>query len=59
MSVAISVTIVLLTYVGISYSEAWMEQYSGCRDKIIGYDQSGFYKTAEDFRLTLSYCDLK
>ena len=37
LSVAISITIVLLTYGGISYSEAWMEKYSVCRDKITGY----------------------
>ena len=59
MSVAISITIVLLTYGGISYTEASMEQYSVCRNKIIGYEQSGLYKSPEEFRLALSYCDLK
>jgi hypothetical protein len=40
-------------------TEAWLEQYSMCRDKIIGYEQMGLYKSPDDFRLALSYCDLK
>ena len=59
VSVAISIAIVLLIFAGVSYTEAWMEQYSICRDKIIGYEQSGLYKSVEDFRSALSYCYLK
>lgn len=59
ISVAISIAIVLLVFAWISLTQAWMEQSSICRDKIIGYGQSGLYKSHEDFRLALSYCDLK
>ena len=59
VSVAISIAIVLLIFAGVSYTEAWMEQYSICRDKIIGYEQRGLYKSVEDFRSALSYCYIK
>jgi hypothetical protein len=59
ISAAISIAIVLLTFVVIPYTETWFEQYSMCRDKIIGFEQMGLYKSPEDFRLALSYCDLK
>jgi hypothetical protein len=58
ISVAISIAIVLLPF-EISNTEAWLEQYSMCRDKIIGFEQMGLYKSPDDFRLALSYCDLK
>ena len=57
MSVAIIMAIVLLMYAGISYTEGMMKQYSACRDKIIGYEQSGIYNSPEEFRLALSSCD--
>jgi hypothetical protein len=56
--VAISIAIVLLPF-EISNTEVWLEQYSMCRDKIIGFEQMGLYKSPDDFRLALSYCDLK
>lgn len=37
ISVAITMAIVSLMYAGLSYTEGTMEQYSACRDKIIGY----------------------
>jgi hypothetical protein len=58
ISLAISIAIVLLPF-EISNTEAWLEQYSMCRDKIIGFEQMGLYKSPDDFRLALSYCDLK
>jgi hypothetical protein len=57
ISLAISIAIVLLPF-EISNTEAWLEQYSMCRDKIIGYEQMGLYKSSDDFRLVLSYCNL-
>ena len=57
MSVAIIMATVLLMYAGISYTEGMMKQYSACRDKIIGYEQSGIYNSPEKFRLALSSCD--
>lgn len=58
ISVPISIAIVLLPF-EISNTEAWLEQYSMCRDKIIGFEQMGLYKSPDDFILALSYCDLK
>ena len=59
ISVAVTMAILLLIYAGISYTEGMMKQYSACRDKIIGYEQSGIYKSPEEFRLALTSCDSK
>lgn len=60
VSAAISIVVVLLTFAAaLPHTEAWFEQYSECRDKIIGFQQMGLYKSPGDFKLTLSYCDLK
>ncbi|MGH9974101.1 MAG: hypothetical protein ACRD93_09415 [Nitrososphaeraceae archaeon] len=59
VSVAITLAIILLMYAGISYTEGTMKQYSTCRDKIVGYEQSGIYTSPEEFRLALSFCDSK
>ena len=57
ISVAIIMTIILLMYAGISYTEEMMKQYSTCRDKIIGFEQRGIYPSLGEFRLALSFCD--
>jgi len=57
ISVAITLAIVLFMYAGLAYTEGTMKQYSACRDKIIGYEQSGMYTNPEEFRLALSFCD--
>jgi hypothetical protein len=59
ISVAIALGIMLLMIAGISYTEAAMKQYSACRDKIIGYEQSGIYTSPDQFKLALSYCESK
>lgn len=59
ISLAITMAIILLMYSGIWYSEGIMKQYSACRDKIIGFEQRGFYESPEQFRLSLSFCDTK
>jgi hypothetical protein len=59
ISAAIIMAVVLLMYAGLSYTEGIMKQYSACRDKIIGYEQSGIYTSPEEFRLALSFCDSK
>lgn len=59
ISVAITLAIVLLMFAGLSYTEGTMKQYSACRDKIIGYEQSGIYTSPDQFRLALSFCDAK
>ena len=57
ISVAITMAIILLMSAGISYTEGTMKQYSTCRGKIIGYEQSGIYTSPDQFKLVLSYCD--
>ena len=59
ISVAITMAIILLMWAGLSYTEGMMKQYSACRDKIIGYEQSGIYKSSEELKLALSSCDSK
>jgi hypothetical protein len=59
ISLAITIAIILLMYPGIWNSEGIMKQYFACRDKIIGFEQRGFYESPEQFRLSLSFCDTK
>ena len=59
ISIAITLAIVLLMYAGLSYTEGTMKQYSECRDKVVGYEQSGMYTSPDQFRLSLSFCDAK
>jgi hypothetical protein len=56
ISVAINLSVVLLMYVGILFTEGSMKSYSTCREKIIGYEQRGVYTSPEQFKLALSYC---
>ena len=57
ISVAITMSIILLMYVGVLYTEGMMKVYSTCRDKIVGFEQRGVYPSPGEFRLALSYCD--
>jgi len=59
ISVSIFIGIILLMYSGLMYTETMMKQYSACRDKIIGYEQSGIYTGPDQFKLALSYCEAK
>jgi hypothetical protein len=59
ITLAITMAIILLMYAGMWYSESIMKQYSACRDKIIGFEQRGFYDSPDQFRLALSFCDTK
>jgi hypothetical protein len=60
VSAAISIVVILLTFAAaLPHTDAWFEQYFECRDKIIGFQQMGLYKSPGDFELALSYCDLK
>jgi hypothetical protein len=59
ISAAITMTIILLMYAGMYYTEGTMKQYSTCRDKIVGYEKDGTYPSPEEFRLALSFCDSK
>jgi len=59
ISVAITMAIILLMYVGILYTEGTTKQYSICRDKIVGFEQRGKYLSPGEFRLALSSCESK
>ena len=59
ISVAIFVGIIILMYSGLMYTETMMKQYSDCRDKIAGFEQSGIYSSPEQFKTALSYCDVR
>ena len=56
ISVAITMSIILLMYVEILYTEGMIKQYSTCRDKIVGFEERGMYPTPVEFRLALSFC---
>ncbi|MGI8719373.1 MAG: hypothetical protein ACR2KF_02505, partial [Nitrososphaeraceae archaeon] len=56
ISVAIILSVVLLMYVGILFTEGSMKAYSTCREKMIGYEEDGMYSSLEQFRVALSYC---
>ena len=57
ISAAISIALVLLVFVGLTYTDGMIGEYSSCRDKIVGYEQEGMYGDTEQFKLALSYCD--
>ena len=59
ITLAITMPIILLMYADMWYSESIMKQYSACRDKIIAFEQRGFYDSPDQFRLALSFCDTK
>jgi hypothetical protein len=59
ISVAIFLAIILLTHMGLIFTESSMKQYSTCRDKIIGFEQRGMYPSPGEFRLALSFCESK
>ena len=59
ISAAISITLILLVFVGLTYTDGMIGEYSACRDKIIGFEQHGMYSSPEQFKLALSYCSGK
>ena len=59
ISVVIIIVLSLATFVGLVYTDDAISGISGCRDKIIGFEQKGMYGSPEQFKLALSYCGLK
>jgi hypothetical protein len=59
ISAAISIALVLFVFVGLTYSDGMIGEYSACRDKIIGFEQRGMYGSPEQFKLALTYCEGK
>jgi hypothetical protein len=59
ISAAISIALVLFVFVGLTYSDGMIGEYSACRDKIIGFEQRGMYGSPDQFKLALTYCEGK
>jgi len=59
VSAAISIALILLVFVGLTYTDGMIGEYSACRDKIIGFEQHGMYVSPEQFKLAISYCSAK
>lgn len=59
VSAAIFVGIIILMYAGLMYTETMMKWYSDCRDRLVGFEQSGIYSSPEQFKTALSYCDVR
>jgi len=59
ISAAISIALVLLVFVGLTYTDGMTGQLSDCREKIIGFQQHGMYGSPEQFKLALTYCEGK
>jgi len=58
VSVAIFLIFILLTYIGLKFTENTIKQYNTCREKIVGFEQRGMYSSPDQFKLALSYCDV-
>ena len=59
ISITIFTAIIILMYIGILRTESAMKTYSTCRDKIIEYEQQGYYTGPGDFKFALLFCDSK
>ena len=55
LSVALFLAFTLLTSIGVLFPNT-MNQYNTCKNKIVGYEQSGIYTNSEQFKLAMSYC---
>jgi hypothetical protein len=55
ISVALFLAFTLLMSIGVLFPNT-MNQYNTCRNKIVGYEQSGIYTNSEQFKQALSYC---
>ena len=59
VSLTIFVGIIILMYAGLMYTETTLKQYSDCRIKIVGFEQRGMYANPGQFKLAMSYCDVR
>jgi hypothetical protein len=48
--------IILVTQMGVVFTENTIKQDSACRGKIIGFEQRGMYASPKQFKLALSNC---
>lgn len=59
ISITIFISIIILMYTGILWTERPVKTYSTCRAKIIEFEQKGYYTSPGDFKFALSFCDSK
>jgi len=59
ISIAIFLAIILVTHMGVVFTDNTMKKDSTCRGKIVGFEQRGMYTSPEQFKLALSYCGTK
>ena len=55
ISAALFIAFIFVVNIGVLLPNT-MNQFNTCRDKIVGYEQSGIYTNSEQFKLALSYC---
>ena len=55
ISVALFLAFTLLMSIGVLFPNT-MNQYNTCRNKVVGYEQSGIYTNSEQFKQAVSYC---
>jgi hypothetical protein len=55
MSAALFIAFIFVVNIGVLLPNT-MNQYNTCRDKIVGYEQSGIYTNSEQFKLAMTYC---
>ena len=54
ISAALFIAFIFVVNIGVLFP--WITMESACRDKIVGYEQSGIYTNSDEFNLALSYC---
>ena len=54
ISAALFIAFIFVVNIGVFFP--WNTMESTCREKIVGYEQSGIYTNSEQFKLALSYC---
>jgi hypothetical protein len=55
ISAALFIAFIFVVNIGVLLPNT-MNQYNTCRDKIVGYEQSGIYTNSEQFKLAMTYC---
>jgi hypothetical protein len=55
ISAALFIAFIFVVNIGVLLPST-MNQYNTCRNKIVGYEQSGIYTNSEQFKLAMTYC---
>ena len=56
ISCGIAISVLLMMFIGLSLISTTLNQISSCREKIIGYEQKGYYSSLDQFWSAESYC---